>query len=170
MRRTYYSLTSSKVAYEIDYVFTDGYLLIAPTQGLLTTSIQTRASGITLERSAAFRAQLPQDGHVNFSGLLYYNLGVQLGPVADQLKSSGMMTPAQQQSLAALTANREPGLIYAYGEPDRIVVASRSGFFGLGLDTLVGLNAKGAGALQQLLPSFLTDVAGHHTTKNAVRN
>ena len=142
--RTYYSLTSPKVAYEIDYVFTDGYLLIAPSTGILTTSIQTRSSGMTLERSAAFRAQLPQDGHVNFSALLYYNLGAQLGPVADQLKSSGLMTPAQQQSIAALTANRDPGLIYAYGEPDRIVVASRSGFFGLNLDTLVRLNAKGA--------------------------
>jgi hypothetical protein len=168
--RTYYSLTSTKVAYEIDYVFTDGYLLMAPSQALLTASIQTRSSGITLERSTGFRAQLPQDGHVNFSALLYYNLGAQIGPVADQLKSSGIMTKEQQQSVAALTANREPGLIYAYGEPDRIVVASRSGFFGLGLDTLVGLNAKGAGALPQLLPSFLTGAAGHHTPKNAARN
>ncbi len=168
--RTYSSLTSSKVAYEIDYVFTDGYLLLAPSPALLTTAIENRSAGVTLERSAAFRAQLPQDGHVNFSALLYYNMGAQIGPVADQLKSSGLMTPAQQQSMAALTANREPGLIYAYGEPDRIVVASRSGFFGLGLDTLVGLNAKGAGALPQLLPSFLTGFAGHNTSKNAVRN
>ncbi len=32
--RTYYSLTSTRVSYEIDYVFTDGYLLIAPSAGL----------------------------------------------------------------------------------------------------------------------------------------
>ena len=37
------------------------------------------------------------------------------------------------------------------------MVASRErSFFGLGLDTLVGLNAKGAGALPQLMPSLLT--------------
>jgi hypothetical protein len=159
---TYYTLTSTKVAYEIDYVFTGGYMLLAPSAGLLTSSIQTRASGVTLAHSSAFRAQLPQDGHVNFSGLLYYNAGVQLGPVIDQLKSSGLMTPDQQKSISAFSANREPGLIYAYGEPERVFVASRSGFFGLGLDTLVGLNAKGVGALPELLPPIISMHASGH--------
>jgi hypothetical protein len=84
---------------------------------------------------------------------MYYNMGAQVGPVVDQLKA--FMTPDQQKSAAMLVQNREPGLIYAYGEPDRIVVASRSGFFGFGLDTLVGLNAKGAGAFTQLLPPII---------------
>jgi len=148
----YYTLTSSKSSMEIDYVFTDGYLLIAPSRGLLTTSIQSRSTGMTLARSSNFRNQLPQDGYLNFSALLYYNLGSAVGPLVDQLKSSGLMTPEQQQSAALLTENREPVLIYAYGEPDRILVASRSGFFGLGLDTLLGLNGRGPTALQQLLP------------------
>ena len=152
---TYYTLTSPKLAYEIDYTFTDGYLLIAPTPALLSAAIANRAAGVTLEHSAAFRAQLPQDGHTNFSALLYYNAGSTLAPVVDQLKSGGLMTPEQEKSAALLTSNREPGLVYAYGEPDRIVVASRGGFFGLGLDTLVGLNAKGAAALPQLLPPIL---------------
>jgi len=148
--RTYSTLILPRLSYQIDYTFTDGYLLIAPSPALLTSAIETRATGITLAHSAAFRAQLPQDGHVNFSGLLYYNAGVQLGPIFDQLKSSGLMTPEQQQSIGALAANRQPGLIYAYGEPDHIFVGSRGGFFGLGLDTLLGLNAKGAAALPQL--------------------
>jgi hypothetical protein len=148
----YHTLKSAKLPVEIDYVFTDGYMLIAPTQALLEAAIQNRASGLTLQRSAAFRAQLPQDGHANFSGLLYYNLGSIVGPVVDQLKKGGLMTPDQQKSAEALTSNREPGLVYAYGEPDRIVVASRSGFFGLSLDTLIGLNAKGMAELPQLLP------------------
>jgi hypothetical protein len=148
----YHTLKSAKLPVEIDYVFTDGYMLIAPTQALLEAAIQNRASGLTLQRSAAFRAQLPQDGHANFSGLLYYNLGSTVGPVVDQLKKGGLMTPDQQKSADMLTSNREPGLVYAYGEPDRIVVASRSGFFGLSLDTLIGLNAKGMAELPQLLP------------------
>lgn len=150
---TYYKLTTPKLPVEIDYVFTDGYLLAASSQALLSSSIQNRAAGVMLARSAAFRAQLPQDGHLNFSALLYYNMGVQVGPVFDQLKT--FMTPDQQKSASMLVQNREPGLIYAYGEPERIVVASRSGFFGFGLDTLVGLNQKGAGGFMQLLPPVL---------------
>ena len=149
----YYKLTSPKIVYEVDYAYIDGYLLAAPNEALLTSSIQNRAAGATLARSPAFRAQLPQDGHVNFSALLFYNMGAQVGPVYDQLKA--LMTPEQQKSAAMLVQNREPGLIYAYGEPDRIMVASRSGFFGLGLDTLLGLNTKGAGAFTQLLPPII---------------
>jgi hypothetical protein len=148
----YHVIKTSSLPIEIDYVFTDGYMLIASTQALLEAAIENRASGLTLARSAGFRAQLPQDGHANFSALLYYNLGSTVGPVFDQLKRGGLMTPAQEKSAAALTSNREPGLVYAYGAPDRIVVASRSGFFGLSLDTLLGLNAKGLAELPKLLP------------------
>jgi hypothetical protein len=151
--RTYYKASTPQIPYELDYAFVDGYMLAAPSEALLTSAIQNRATGNTLSQSAAFRAQLPQDGHLNFSALLYYNMGVQAGPVIDQLKS--FMTPEQQKAAGMLVQNREPGLIYAYGEPDRILVASRSGFFGFGLDTLLGLNVKGAGAMTQLLPPVL---------------
>ena len=70
--------------------------------------------------SAAFRAQLPQDGHTNFSALMYYNMGTTVGPIIDQLKAGGLITPEQKKSIALLATNREPGLVYAYGEPDRI--------------------------------------------------
>jgi hypothetical protein len=157
---TGHAIKSPKLPVEIDYVFTDGYLLLGSSQTVLEAAIESHTSGLTLPRSAAFRAQLPQDGHANFSGLVYYNMGSMVGPVVDQLKASGLMTPEQQKSAGALASNREPGLIYAYGEPDRIVVASRSGFFGLSLDTLLGLNAKGAAALPELLPlNFMNNAA-----------
>jgi FecR protein/Putative zinc-finger len=149
---TGHALKSPQLPFEIDYVFTDGYLLIGSSQTVLEAAIESRTSGLTLARSAAFRTQLPQDGHVNFSGLLYYNMGSMAGPVVDQLRAGGLMTPEQQKLAGQLTSNRAPGLIYAFGEPDRITVGSRGGFFGLNLDTLLGLNAKGAAALPQLLP------------------
>jgi hypothetical protein len=158
---TGHALKSPSLPFEIDYVFTDGYLLIGSSQTVLEAAIESRTSGLTLPRSSAFRAQLPQDGHVNFSGLLYYNMGSMAGPVVDQLKAGGLLSPEQQKSAATLTSNRAPGLIYAFGETDRITVGSRGGFFGLSLETLLGLNAKGAAALPQLLPlNFMSAGAG----------
>jgi hypothetical protein len=167
---TGHALKSPSLPFEIDYVFTDGYLLIGSSQTVLEAAIESRTSGLTLARSSAFRAQLPQDGHVNFSGLLYYNMGSVAGPVVDQLKAGGLMTPEQQKLAGSLTSNRAPGLIYAFGEPDRITVGSRGGFFGLDLDTLLGLNAKGAAALPQLLPlNFMSGGAGSRKREAVIK-
>ncbi len=144
---TYYTLSSAKSPIAVNYVFTDGYLLIAPNHGLLATSIQNRTAGNTLASSTTFRAQLPQNGQMNFSALVYYNASAAIAPMADQLKQTKFLTEEQNKALAMLTADRAPTLIYAYAEPDRIVAATRGSFFGLGLDTLVGLNGAQAGDL-----------------------
>lgn len=144
---TYYVLSSVKSPVAVNYVFTDGYLLMAPNHGLLSTSIQNRTLGTTLAQSSTFRQQLPQNGQMNFSALAYYNASAAIAPMADQLKQTKFLTAEQQKALEALTADRAPTLIYAYAEPDRIVAATRGSFFGLGLDTLVGLNGGSAGSL-----------------------
>jgi hypothetical protein len=139
---TYYTLTSTKIPVAVNYVFTDGYLLMAPNHGLLATSIQGRTAGTTLASSTTFRQQLPQNGQMNFSALVYYNASVAIAPMADQLTQTKFLTDEQKKALAVLTADRAPTLIYAYAEPDRIVAATRGSFFGLGLDTLIGLNGE----------------------------
>ena len=144
---TYYTLTTAKSPIAVNYVFTDGYLLMAPNHGLLATSIQNRTAGTTLTSSTTFRQQLPQNGQMNFSALVYYNPSAAIAPMADQLKQTKFLTADQQKALAVLTADRAPTLIYAYAEPDRIVAATRGSFFGLGLDTLVGLNGAHSGNL-----------------------
>jgi hypothetical protein len=144
---TYYTLTSTQSPVTVNYVFTDGYLLLAPNHNLLATSIQNRTLGTTLTRSVTFKTLLPQNGQMNFSGLVYYNASAAIAPMADQLANTKFLTEEQRKALAALTADRAPTLIYAYAEPDRIVAATRGSFFGLGLDTLVGLNGTGAGDL-----------------------
>jgi hypothetical protein len=143
----YYTLTSAKSPITAEYVFTDGYMLIAPNHNLLSLAIQNRTLGTTLPRSSTFKAQLPQNGQMNFSALVYYNASAAIAPMADQLKSTNFLTEEQKKQLALLTADRAPTLIYAYAEPDRIVAATRGSFFGLGLDTLVGLNGGNAGSL-----------------------
>ena len=48
---TYYILSTAKSPVAVNYVFTNGYLLMAPNHGLLATSIQNRTLGTTLTRS-----------------------------------------------------------------------------------------------------------------------
>jgi predicted anti-sigma-YlaC factor YlaD len=138
--RTYYALSLTQPApVTIHYTYVDGYLLAGATRALLDAAITNRAAALTLPRSAAFRSRMPLDGHNNFSGILYYNLGSAVAPLADQLKTSGLLAPEQEAAIASLTANREPSLIYVYGENDRIVVGSRSGLLDLGLQAMAGL-------------------------------
>jgi hypothetical protein len=148
--RTFYTLTLAKVA--IQYVFVDGYLLIAPNRGLLTSAIDGRSSGQTLPASTTFRAQLPLDTHTNFSAVAYYNLGGAVGPIVDQLNASGLLTPDQQKQISTLTANRAPTLVYAYGSADQILVGSRNSIAGMGLDAFSSLGLGSAfGALVRTL-------------------
>ena len=140
--RTFYTLTLGKMP--LQYVFVDGYLLLAPNRNLLTSAMDGRAAGQTLSASTAFRAQLPLDTHTNFSAVAYYNLGSAVGPIVDQLNATGLLTPEQQKQISALTANRAPTLVYAYGSPDQILVGSRNSVAGMGLDALSSLGLGSA--------------------------
>jgi FecR protein/Protein of unknown function (DUF3352)/Putative zinc-finger len=145
----YYSISNSNAksanqsASNIYYTFVDGYLIAAPDMGTISQAIQTRESGNTLTHSSTFQALLPTDGYTNFSGIFYHNIGPVVGPVAQQLRSSGVLTPQQRQAVDALVANSAPGMIYAYGEPDQIVVASNTGFMGFDLGTLLTMGHNG---------------------------
>jgi hypothetical protein len=142
--QTYYTLHNSEQRnLEIDYTYVDSYLIAGPDIGTLSRAIQDRQSGNSLTHSQTFQALLPSDGYTNFSAIFYHNTGPVVGPLVEQIKTIGTLTPQQQQSIATLQANTAPGLIYAYGEPDRIVVASDSGFMGFDLGTLMTLERGG---------------------------
>ena len=133
--RTYYALKGS-APMTIQYTFIDGYWLMGTNRALLMQAIQDRAAALTLPRSPEFRSQLPTDGPAFFSGLFYYNLGATVGPIADQLKAAGALTPELQSKVDALAANRAPGLVYVYADPDHIKAGSRSNLFQFALQTL----------------------------------
>ena len=163
--RTYFVISnSSQPNSEIDYTFVDSYLIAAPDMATISRAIQSREAGYTLAKSAGFQALLPNDGYTNFSAIFYHNLGPVLGPLAAQLKSSGALTRQQQQSIDALTANSAPGLIYAYGEPDRIVVASNTGFMGFDLGTLLTMGDNGPFLPQMFLGGALNHTSVDHST------
>jgi hypothetical protein len=155
--RTYFVINSpNQVNAEVDYTFVDSYLIAAPDIATISRAIQSREAGFTLSHSSGFQALLPNDGYTNFSAIFYHNIGPVVGPLAQQLKSSGALSPQQQQSVDALTANSAPGLIYAYGEPDRIVVASNTGFMGFDLGTLLTMGNNGPFLPQMFLGGAMT--------------
>src|ERR1017187_2548206 len=158
--RTYFVINSPKQPNsEIDYTFVDSYLVAAPDIGTLSRAIQSREAGYTLAHSAGFQALLPNDGYTNFSAIFYHNIGPVVGPLVEQVKASGALTAQQRQSIDALTANSAPGLIYAYGEPDRTVVASNTGFMGFDLGTLLTMGDNGP-----FLPQMFLGGALNHPT------
>ncbi len=160
--RLYYTISSpNQPNYEIDYTFVDSYLIAAPDMGTISRAIQTRDAGYSLTHSSTFQALLPSDGYTNFSAIFYHNVGPVVGPVAERLKASGALTPQQRQSIDALTANSAPGMIYAYGEPSRITVASNTGFMGFDLGTLLTMGHNGPFFPQMFIGGTVT---GTHVT------
>ncbi len=121
--RTFYTIQSQSagvtaVTTEYDYTFDDGYMIVAPSRALLVAALEIHANGTSLARSASFRALLPSDNQANFSGMIYQNLSPILKPLASQL-NSGQLAMLQQ-----LATDSKPSVMCAYGESDRIEVAS----------------------------------------------
>ncbi|HUJ21078.1 MAG TPA: FecR domain-containing protein [Bryobacteraceae bacterium] len=136
--RTYYTLQSPKSPLSICYTYVNGYLVAAANQALVAQAASQSATGYTLTRSAGFKALQGRDGYSNFSAIVYQNLAPVVSPLADQLRAVGNLSPDFQKSIDALKSHSAPSLVYAYGQPDRIEVASTGSFFGFNLDTLAG--------------------------------
>lgn len=127
--RTWYVVKHSKSPIELHFTYADGYVIMAQSRETILKALQTRNSMASLPRSQKFKNLLPADAQVNASAVFYFNLGVKL----EQLPVSG-----------------EPVLITAYAGPDSITFSSSSGFFGLGIDSLLAAG-KGAPILPQLV-------------------
>lgn len=125
---------------EIHYLYADGYLVMAPSRALLDRALQVKESGATLVTSARFQELLPEDRQVNFSAVVFHDLGQVLGPLAEKAGRAVQQGTGHPGAGAAL-ALAGPTLSYAYGEDDRIVFASnhQSGPLGFNLGNLVGL-------------------------------
>jgi hypothetical protein len=135
--RTFYTIQSETagLSTEYHYTFTDGYMIIAPSRALVLAALQTHANGTSLAHSSSFHALFPSDNQANFSAVIYQNLGPILQPLASQL-TSGQLALLQQ-----MAADSKPSVFCAYGESDRIEVASSAKLFDLnpGFPTLIHL-------------------------------
>ena len=141
--RTFHTVRSLDTGIGVHYTFADGYLVATPSRVLLDRALGFKRSGFTIGGSPRFVSLLPQDGRLNFSAVVYQNLGSVLGPVAQKLMAAPGLSQEQVELMETLVRDSSASLAYAYGEQDRITVAATSegGFFssGLKLFSLQGL-------------------------------
>ena len=161
--REFFVLESLDTGIQVHYVFDDGYVVFAPSRGLLERALQSRVSGIQLTDAPDFVELLPHDGEVNFSAAFYHNLGPVLGPLSRTIAGSGLgdLSADQTQFLQELASESKPGLMLAYGEPTRITFTSdaEGGLFSSGLSSL-----SGVGGLLGMQQSLLSTLAQAHSS------
>jgi hypothetical protein len=127
----YYAVRDQKLDHVIaQYTFADGYMIVAPDRAILMEALHTHANGVSLARSAAFKASLPRDENENYSAVAYQNLGPVLTPLLSQLSGESAETIRQ------LAADARPTTICAWGKDSRIEAASDSHLFGFDFLTL----------------------------------
>src|SRR5258708_1227591 len=79
--------------FEIDYTYVYSYLIAAPHIRTLSRAIKDRQYRNTLTHSQTFQALLPSDGYTNLAAIFYHNVGPVVGPLVDQIKAVGTLTP-----------------------------------------------------------------------------
>jgi hypothetical protein len=119
------------------YIFSDGYMIVAPNRALLMEALRTHASGDSLARSTSFKALLPKDENENYSAIAYQNLGPVLTPLLSQL------TAESAEAIRQLAADARPTAICAWGRNSDIEAASNSHLFGFDFLTLGALTTSG---------------------------
>ena len=121
--RTYYTIAwgNPNPLTEAHYTLADGYLIAAPSRALVTKALQVKTAGTSITHSTRFVSMVPRDRYMNFSALIYQNLGSTLAPIAGLLGSFVPAGNAAQSRMLQNLGNMKPLLIAAYGEPDRII-------------------------------------------------
>jgi len=161
--RTYLRILSLDTGLEAHIAFNEGYMIAAPSRALIDRAIQTRATGITLADSPAFRELLPRDDQVNFSGVFYSHLGPVIGPLSGTIQSLASELGTEQQALMkAITEESAPTLALVYGLEDQISVVGSAdgGLLTSGLNSLSGFGGL-LGMQQSLIRSMADEAAAH---------
>jgi hypothetical protein len=128
---------------EAHYTFAGGYFIAGPSKAIVARALQVQTSGVSVRRSSKFLALAPRDHYANFSAVVYENLGTTLAPLAG-LASSFLpnLRPEQQKALQKV-GNLKSTLFAAYGEPDRMTIASSDNVLGSSLTDLMTGNIGG---------------------------
>ena len=140
--RSFYTLRSGDFGMEVNYTYTNGYMIVGPSKALVDRAMQLHDAGTTLLHSQKFTAGLPADGNANFSAVFYHNLAPLVQPFADRIAGTANNLPeGPQQAVKAMAASMPPTLVYAYAQGDHITFEANTdgGPFGLSPATILGM-------------------------------
>lgn len=151
--RIYYRISSPLLAKigDINYTFTDGYMVAGPSRALVDQSLSYRANHTGISYSSRFASLIPSDRYANFSGVLYHDLGATLGVLVDSISASANLTPEQRKAIQGITGDMKPMLVGVYAEDDRVVVATTSNAISLSAANLLAL--QGPAGVAEMLSS-----------------
>ena len=137
--RTYYTVGTADAnpLTTACYTFDDGYLIAGPSRAILNQALQAKTARTSIARSTKFISMMPRDSYANFSAVVYQNLGTTLAPIASLLGSLAPQGAAGRGNAMQSLANPKPAFIAAYGEPDRITIASSGNRLGAGMAQLM---------------------------------
>ena len=139
--RTYYTLKSVDFGLEMNYTYSNGYLIAGPSRALIDRAVKYHDSGYTLLHSPRFVAALPEDKQANFSALIYQNLAPVLGGIAKRVGGGVAENLPEEQRKSFNSLIGGPVLAYAYAQGDRISFAlnGEEGPIGLKPSSLIGM-------------------------------
>jgi hypothetical protein len=127
--------TNAKPMY---YTFSAGYMIIGPDRATLMNTLQTRATGDSLGRSADFKALLPKDDNANYSLIAYQNLSPILQPLL-----STVNTGDARKAIEELASDSRPSVICGWGRDSRIEAISNSRLLGFDWMAVGSLISRG---------------------------
>src|SRR5262249_40748989 len=137
------ALADSGPLLEAHYTFDRGFLVAGATRALVSQALKLETSATSIKTSSKFVEMIPRDHHVNFSAVIYQNLGDSLAPFA---MLAGGLAGAQNgrgNDFIRNLTNIKPSLYAVYGEPDRITMAANGDVVQSTLSTLLSGNLRG---------------------------
>jgi len=142
---TYYTIAAVDAGplMEAHYTFDRGYLIAGPTRALVEHALQVNAAGTSIKHSGKFLDLTPRDQHVNFSVVIYQNLGTSLAPLAALAGAFAPQAASGRGNLLQGMNNIKPTLYAVYGEPDRITMTANSDVLASTLTSLLSGNLLG---------------------------
>ena len=159
---TYYTIAQadSGPLLEAHYTFDQGYLIAGPTRAMVARALQLKTAGTSIKHSARFLELTPRDQHVNFSAVIYQNLGTSMAPLASLAQAFLPQRAGGRGNAFQGLSNVKPTLWAVYGEPDRITMTANGDVLASTLASMLSGNIVGLTGIPLPLGQMMGTRAG----------